>query len=371
MQKTINSWCRYGWAGLLGSIALTSPFFGTNAFANNHLTDNIFANINGHEDIYRNTSDLSILSTQTPLTLSSNLLIADNAGTNNLNNDLIAQAPSINPQEIQNRLVGQWEIYGIFFVPVTVVFNAQGKGFVLIPFFGPGGNNTPTAYEFSYQIRNTGQPIQIDIAEPGEPTIQTIFEFTSDGRIRVEALGIKPGDPRPTEFTTGALFLGRVSNLTALPRNTQIANSLEVKIRQREQQGRNITGSILRAQQAYFLEKETFSLILEDLGLGLDRVDFEDYSYQLLPGRDPRREVFVTVAARTPGLRSFTGVVFNANDASTVNEDEENFPITGICETIEPSMTPPAMPTINGQEVECAPGSRVPEDDRPPFPFLF
>lgn len=366
MQKTVNSWFRYGWAGLLGSIALSSPFFGMNAFANN-LADNIFANINGHEDIYRNTSNLSILSTQTPLTLSSNLLIADNSITNNLSNNLVAP-PYIDPQVIQNSLVGQWEIYGVFFVPVTVVFNAQGKGFVIVPFFGPSGNNTPTAYEFSYYIRDTRHPIQIDIAEPGEPLIQTIFEFTSDGRIRVEALGIKPGEPRPTEFTTGALFLGRVSNLTALPRNTQIANSLEVKIREREQQGRNVTGSILRAQQAYFLENETFSVTLEDLGLGLDSANFEDYTYQLVPGSDPRREAFVTLTARTPGIRSFSGVVFTADP---VNEGEENFPRTGICETIEPSMTPPALPTINGQEVQCAPGSRVPEDGESPFPFLF
>ncbi|NJL91095.1 MAG: hypothetical protein HC916_15895 [Coleofasciculaceae cyanobacterium SM2_1_6] len=364
MQKTVNSWFRYGWAGLLGSIALSSPFLSTNAFAHNHLANNIFADINVHEDIYRNTSTLS---TQTSLALSANLLRATNAGTNNLSNDLIAQAPSINPQEIQNRLVGQWEIYGIFFVPVTVVFNAQGKGFVLIPFFGPGGNNTPTAYEFSYQIRNTGQPIQIDIAEPGEPPIQTIFEFTSDGRIRVEALGIKPGDPRPTEFTTGALFLGRVSNLTALPRNTQIANSLEVKIRQREQQGRNILGSILRSQQAYSLENEIFTTDLEALGIGLGNDDFQNYTYQLVPGSDLRRQVFVTAAAKTPRVRSFSGVAFTVDPV----EGEENFPMTGICETIEPSMTPPALPTINGQEVQCAPGSRVPEDDRPPFPFLF
>lgn len=360
MQKTVNSWFRYGWAGLLGTIALSSPFLSSSAFANNYSSDNIFASSNMYEDIYRDTfsNNPSIFLTQNSSVSPSSLLAPDN---------LIAQSSPFTTQEIQNRLVGQWELYGVFFVPITVVFNAQGQGFILIPFFGPSGNNTPTAYQFSYQIRNPGQPIQIDIAEPGEPPIQTIFEFTSDGRIRVELQGIKPGESRPTEFTAGSLFLGRVSNLTALPRNTTIANSLEVKIRQKEQQGRNVTGSILRAQQAYFLEKETFSATLEDLGLGLDRTDFEDYTYQLVPGSNPRREAFVTVTATTPGVRSFSGAVFTVDPV----EGEENFPITGVCETIEPSMTPPALPTINGRDVQCAPGSRVPEEDRPPFPFGF
>lgn len=360
MQKLVTSWFRYGWAGLLGSIALSSPFLGGAAFANNSLSGNIFVNSNVHEDIYKNTfsNSSSTFLTQNPSISPSILLAPDN---------LVAQSSPLTTQEIQNRLVGQWEMSEIFFVPVTVVFDAQGQGFILVPFF-PNGNNPPTAYQFSYQIRNPGQPIQIDIAEPGEPPIQTIFEFTSDGRIRVEAQGIKPGEPRPTEFTTGALFLRRVSSLTALPRNTQIVNSLEVKIRQREQHGRNITGAILGAQQAYLLEKETFPATLENLGIGLETDDSEDYTYQLVPGSNLRREVFVTVTARTPGVRSFSGGVFIVDD---VNEGEENFPVAGICESIEPSMTPPALPTLNGREVQCAAGSRVPEDDIPPFPFGF
>lgn len=361
MQKFVTSWFRYGWAGLLGSIALSSPFLGGTAFANNSFSDNVFAKVNVYEDIHRDTfsNNSSTFLTQNSPVSPSILLAPDN---------LVAQSAPLTTQEIQNRLVGQWEMSGVFFVPVTVVFNAQGQGFILVPFFGPSGNNTPTAYQFSYQIRNPGQPIQIDIAEPGEPPIQTIFEFTSDGRIRVEVQGIKPGEPRPTEFTTGALFLGRVSSLTTLPRNTQIANSLEVKIREREQQGRSITQAILGAQQAYLLEKETFSLTLKDLDIGLDSPDSENYTYQLIPGSNPLREVFVTATARTPGIRSFSGVVFTI---SPVNEGEENFPMTRICESIEPSMTPPALPILNGQDAACAPGSRVPEERRYPFPFEF
>ena len=306
--------------------------------------------------------------------------------------NLVAQSSTLTAQEIQNRLVGQWQLQDVFFVPISVVFTAQGKGFVLTPFFGPSVNANPTAYEFSYQLNNTTQPIQIDIAQPGEAPIKTIFEFTSDGRIRVELVGIKPGEPRPTAFTAGSSLLNRVSNLTALPRNTEIANSLEVRTREKESQGRTIVSSLLRGQQAYFVEKETFTTDVKELGLGLEDTDLNNYNYRISPGGNLRQAVFVTATAKVAGLRSFSGAVF------VVKEGDDNNTIIGICETIEPSMTPPAPPSLiatqsnnylmngslsaasskshetlqNSKQIQCAPGSRAPENPSSRrFPGMF
>ncbi len=322
-------------------------------------------------------------SIQTQPASSPELLAADN---------LVAQSAPLTAQEIQNRLVGQWQIQDIFFVPITVIFTTQGRGFVLIPFFGPNADANPTAYEFSYQITNTTQPFQIDIAQPGEPPIKTIFELTSDGRIRVELAGIKPNEPRPTEFTAGSSLLNRVSNLTTLPRNTEIANSLEARTRSKEGQGRSLVGSLLRGQQAHFIEKETFTTDIKELGTGIEDSLYEDYTLQIVSGGDLRQSVFVTATAKTAGLRSFIGAVF------VVKEGEENTPIIGFCETIEPSLTPPAPPTLiatqsnnnsmdgslsasrpkfhesmqNAKQIQCAPGSRPPEVPRGSnFPGLF
>ena len=328
------------------------------------------------------SSDLTTIA-QNPQVSPSILLAPDN---------LMPQSSNLTAQEIQNRLVGQWQLQDVFFVPVTIVFTAQGKGFLIIPLFGPNANASPTAYEFSYRINNTTQPLQIDIAQPGEEAIKTIFEFTSDSRMRVEIAGIKAGEPRPTEFTTGSSILSRVSNLTALPRNTEIANSLEARNMAKEREGRSIVGSILRGQQAYFLEKETFITDIKELGLGLEDRESNNYNYQVSPGNNLRQAVFVTATAKVAGLRSFSGAVF------VIKEGEESNPVAGICETIEPSMTPPPPPGLivtqnnndlmngslnaarpkdhdsvqNGKQIQCAPGSRPPEGPRSrPLPGLF
>lgn len=343
---------RYGFIGLLGTIALSSSLLIDPALSSSELGRSI----------------------QNPQISSTELLAADN---------LVAQSSTLTAQEIQNRLVGQWQLQDVFFVPITVVFTAQGKGFVLIPFFGPTADANPTAYEFSYQINNTTQPLQIDFAQPGEAPIKTIFEFTNDGRIRVELVGIKAGEPRPTEFTTGSSILNRVSNLTTLPRNTEIVNSLEAINLQKEREGRSIVGSLLRGQQAYFLEKETFTTDIKELGLGLEESDLNNYNYQISPGGNLRQAVFVTATAKVAGLRSFSGAVFIVKEG-----DRDALPVTGICETIEPSMTPPLPPGLvvtqsnsylmnssvsalqlkdheslqNAKQIQCAPGSRPPEN---------
>ena len=107
--------------------------------------------------------------------------------------------------QLENHLVGQWQLTGVSYFPVTVVFTPQGNGFVLISAVAFGDQIKPIAYEFRYTINNTNQPLSIDLELPEEEPIKTIFDFTSDGRIRVELLGVRPGEPRPTEFTTGAL----------------------------------------------------------------------------------------------------------------------------------------------------------------------
>jgi hypothetical protein len=271
-------------------------------------------------------------------------------------NNIIAQTPSSTPQEVQDRLAGQWELQGWLGTSINVVITAQGRGFVLpnrLLFYGFQSN--PIAYEFSYQLNNTTQPMQVDIVQPMDKPIKTIFEFTNDGRLRVEIMGIKAGESRPTEFTIGALFLSRVSNITTLPRNTEIANSLEARVRSKEDEGRSNINLILRVQQAYFLEKETFTTDIEKLGLLFEDNESNNYTYQMRGSL--QQAVLVTATAKVAGLRSFAGVVF------VVKEGDTNTFKTEICETIEPSMESPSSPLLlNREEIICAPGSRTPEE---------
>lgn len=118
-------------------------------------------------------------------------------------------------------------------------------------------------------------------------------------------------------------------------------------------EAKNYVGSMIRAEQAYQLEKGTFSQSLKDLGIGI-QPETENYRYQIVPQSD-QKSVMVTAQAKGAGLKSYTGAVF------IIKKGKEATTIAGICESDTPTTTPPAMPNVvsNGtNSVECPPGSR-------------
>jgi hypothetical protein len=97
-----------------------------------------------------------------------------------------------------------------------------------------------------------------------------------------------------------------------------------------------------RAQQAYYLENDKFATNIEDLGIGI-KPETENYRYQDCASRQSTQSVMMTAQAKRPELRSYTGAVF------VVKDNNEDLTVAGICETDEPSSTPPAMPTAPRQ----------------------
>jgi type II secretory pathway pseudopilin PulG len=144
----------------------------------------------------------------------------------------------------------------------------------------------------------------------------------------------------------GFIFLGIIAAI-ALPSFLSKAN----KARQAE--ARTFVGAMTRAQQAYHLEKGTFSNSIEGLGIGI-RPETENYRYQIV-SQPNNQNVMITAQAKRQSLKSYTGAVFAIKKGETVTT------ITGICETDNPTTTAPTMPklTSNGlQSVECPPGSQ-------------
>jgi type II secretory pathway pseudopilin PulG len=110
---------------------------------------------------------------------------------------------------------------------------------------------------------------------------------------------------------------------------------------------------IIKGQQAYQLEKGTFSDSIEELNLGV-KSEAVNYRYQIVP-QGSKKRVMITAQAKNTGLKSYTGAVF------TIRKDGVTTTVAGICETDTPSTTPPAMPKFvnNGLGlVECPPGSK-------------
>jgi len=144
----------------------------------------------------------------------------------------------------------------------------------------------------------------------------------------------------------GFILLGIIAAI-ALPSFLGNAN----KARQAE--ARTFVGAMTRAQQAYHLEKGTFSNSIEGLGIGI-KPETENYRYQIV-SQPNNQNVMITAQAKRQSLKSYTGAVFAIKKGETVTT------ITGICETDNPTTTAPTMPklTSNGlQSVECPPGSQ-------------
>ncbi|MGB3236901.1 MAG: type IV pilin-like G/H family protein [Geitlerinemataceae cyanobacterium] len=117
----------------------------------------------------------------------------------------------------------------------------------------------------------------------------------------------------------------------------------------RESEGKSFVGAINRAQQAYKLENEKFATTIEETGVGLPP-ETENYRMEIVPQPDPTRSVMVTATAKQEGISSYMGAVFIVNDST--------FSI--ICETNEPSQTPPEMPappTSANDRPQCLAGS--------------
>jgi hypothetical protein len=110
---------------------------------------------------------------------------------------------------------------------------------------------------------------------------------------------------------------------------------------------------MVRGQQAYHIEKGTFSNSIEELGVGI-RPETENYRYQIVP-QAGNKSVMITAQAKDGMLKSYTGAVF------TTQKGQDVATVSGVCETMTPSITPPAMPKLTGNQsspVECPPGSQ-------------
>lgn len=120
---------------------------------------------------------------------------------------------------INQRLVGSWQSRVSSTQNLTFIFGSDGKLFIVLP----SSSDKAQALQLRYRVASTSsKPMQLDLTTSNNKTAQTIFEFTSDGKLRVELQGIEAGKPRPAAFGKGALVFNKVSDSTNLPANAQL-----------------------------------------------------------------------------------------------------------------------------------------------------
>jgi len=196
--------------------------------------------------------------------------------------------------------------------------------------------------------------MHLDVTFPGtNESVKTIFEFTANGQLRLQVNGTKPGEPRPTAFSPNATLFQKVSDSTTLPANVQVSDLQTGINRAKQAEAKQFVGMMNRAQQAYYLENEKFALKIDELGIER-KSESDSYRYQIVPQGNSTQSVMITAQAKNPELRSYTGAVF------VVQENNEALTVATICETNEPSATPPTMPAAPSSlkaEIQCPAGS--------------
>jgi hypothetical protein len=106
-----------------------------------------------------------------------------------------------------------------------------------------------------------------------------------------------------------------------------------------------LLGQIMRAQQAFYIENNRFATTIDELGIGREpNTDF--YDYQVIPGNLPRN-VMVTATSKNKNLISYAITVFAINNRT----------VAIMCQTDQPSTTPPKLPIVYNGKPRCASGS--------------
>ena len=98
----------------------------------------------------------------------------------------------------------------------------------------------------------------------------------------------------------------------------------------KQSQASSRVGSLVRGQQAYYLEENKFAVNLEELSIGIESED-DFYSYKVIPQGDNTQKVKLVAEAKQTGLKSFTGAVFATTFANNTNSEFTTVQI--ICET--------------------------------------
>ncbi|PZV11227.1 MAG: hypothetical protein DCF22_15015 [Leptolyngbya sp.] len=122
-----------------------------------------------------------------------------------------------------------------------------------------------------------------------------------------------------------------------------------------EAESKQYVGAILRSEEAYFLEYGKLTPSLNELQVGIPSGS-TDYRYALTLQDGSPQAVMITAVPKKPGLKSYTGVVFANGTGQAATSIQQ------ICETDQPSRTPPVMPIASqnsSEPIRCPPGSQA------------
>ncbi|MEC4986702.1 MAG: type IV pilin-like G/H family protein [Oscillatoria sp. PMC 1068.18] len=143
----------------------------------------------------------------------------------------------------------------------------------------------------------------------------------------------------------GLIFILAIGAAIILPSFLNQANKA------REAEGKQYVRSWTISEEAYFIEKQTFTDSWEELGLNLSPEVNYTYEMEL----QPDNSVKLTATPLEPTLKSYTGAVF-----AVKNDENLTDTVRGICESESATSVSPEMPILLADNsVKCLPGSTL------------
>lgn len=249
-------------------------------------------------------------------------------------------ATAITQNSVARKLIGRWQIQvsGQSFI---LIFTQEGKLF---------WSNTPTSLmELEYRTDVSRQPKYLDLLVGNQVIARTIFDFTADGKLRLELDNI--GESRPTSFSSNAKVFRKISEQTALPANVTVVNPEEQQKRARQAKAKMYVGFMNQAQRAVYAETNSFTFSIERLQIGM-KSEMENYLYSIVLSNN-KRWVQAIALPKIDGLKNYTGIVYLVTSAGG-----EQTTSSILCESNQPSKKLPGSPVVNNStsNLQCPVG---------------
>ena len=118
----------------------------------------------------------------------------------------------------------------------------------------------------------------------------------------------------------------------------------------RQSEAKTYTGSMNRAQQAFYLEKSKFATNVDELGIGI-KTETENYSYRTVASN---RATIQIGGSKRSDLKSYVGAVYLAK----ISGSNDITSLAILCESDRPGTSGISIPVwVNEEKMECASGT--------------
>ncbi len=199
------------------------------------------------------------------------------------------------------------------------------------------------------QIAGTWMVDANDLPSSRTPPITIVI--SADGKI----IAI---DPQHEKEAIKVGKITRVSDVVTLANDVKLKDVSSQGERARQSEAKTYVGSLNRAQQAYFIEKNKWGQNIEVLGIGINsETDNYRYNTQTVNSikttniKDYPGITVQTGLAKKEGLKSYIGTVY----LSTVSGGDMTT-LAILCESNEPTTKESGLPKFDGKEMQCPDG---------------